>query len=95
MALPKKHSCSSDRALEMRMRDALDGLEELACISASESTRQMTPEGLEILSIEPPPETDPVHNATRATIHNLPLRHTQEEDADIARWLIQREQNVH
>ena len=73
MALPEKQSCSRDRALEMRMRDALDGLEELACLSASDSAQKMMPEGLEILSIEPPPQYDPVANSTRATIHTLPI----------------------
>jgi len=73
MALPLKHSCSLDRALEMRMRDALDGQEELACLSASNSAQQAMPEGLEILSIEPAPKKDPIINSTRATIHSLPI----------------------
>ncbi len=92
MALPKKHSCSRDRALEMCMRDVLDGLEELACASSSASAEQMMPEGLEILSIEPPPENDPVLNASRATIHSLPVKNRSDECADIAGWLIQHEQ---
>ena len=92
MALPKKHSCSRDRALEMRMRDVLDGLEELACASSSASAEQAMPEGLEILSIEPPPENDPVLNASRATIHSLPVKNRSDECTDIAGWLIQHEQ---
>jgi len=90
MALPKKHSCSSDRALEMRMRDVLDGLEELACISSS-STQQTLPDGLEILSIEAPPEKDPVLHSTRATIYSLPVKNRQN---DIANWLIRQEQKT-
>lgn len=92
MAPPKRHSCSPDRALEMQMRDVLDGLEELACISAS--TWQITPDGLEILSIEPPPEKDPVLNSTRATIYNLPLKNRPDDRVDIADWLIRQEQKT-
>ncbi len=92
MALPKRHSCSRDRALEMRMRDVLDGLEELACASSSASAEQVLPEGLEILSIEPAPENDPVLNSNRATIHNLPVKSRSDERTDIAGWLIQHEQ---
>ncbi len=98
MALPKKHSCSQDRALEMRMRDALDGLEELACASANSNAsinaHQIMLDGLEILSIEPPPEEDPVLNSTRATIHSLPVKNRPDERADIAGWLIQQEQKT-
>ncbi len=94
MALPKKHSCSRNRALEMRMRDVLDGLEELACASSSASAEQLMPEGLEILSIEPAPENDPVLNSNRATIHNLPVKNRQDDRADIADWLIQQEQKT-
>ncbi|HEB56750.1 MAG TPA: hypothetical protein ENI98_10715 [Gammaproteobacteria bacterium] len=92
MSLPKKHSCSPDRALEMRMRDVLDGLEEMACMSAS--TQQALPDGLEILSIEPAPEKDPVLNSIRATIHNLPIRNRRDERIDIADWLIRQEQKT-
>jgi len=91
MALPKLQSCSPDHALEMRMRDALDGLEELACVSASSSAQPMIPEGFEILSIEPAPEEDPILNANRASVHNLPVKHRPDERADIADWLIQQE----
>ncbi|VAX13462.1 hypothetical protein MNBD_GAMMA24-709 [hydrothermal vent metagenome] len=94
MALPKKHSCSPDRALEMRMRDVLDGLEELACLSSSVSSQQVMPDGLEILSIEPAPEKDPVLHSTRATIHSLPLQNRQNDRADIADWLIRQEQKT-
>ncbi len=94
MALPKRHSCSPDRALEMRMRDVLDGLEELACMSSSASTEQVMPDGLEILSIEPAPEKDPVLNSTRATIHNLPIKNRQDDRIDIADWLIRQEQET-
>ena len=90
MAIPIKHSCSQDRALEMRMRDALDGLEELACVSA----QQMVLEGFEILSIDPPPEEDPVLRSTRASIHSLPVKYKADERSDIANWLIQQEQKI-
>lgn len=94
MALPKKHSCSRNRALEMRMRDVRDGLEELACASSSASAEQVMPEGLEILSIEPPPDEDPVLNPNRATIHSLPVKNRSDERADIADWIIQQEQKT-
>ncbi|VAX11197.1 hypothetical protein MNBD_GAMMA25-1668 [hydrothermal vent metagenome] len=90
MAIPKKHSCSQDRALQMRMLDALDGLEELACVSA----QQMQPEGLDILSIESAPTEDPVLRSARATIHHLPLKKKTDEPANIAAWLIQQEQQT-
>ncbi len=91
MALPKLQSCSPDHALEMRMRDALDGLEELACVSANHSVQNVTPEGLEILSIEPPPKDDPIINSSRASIHTLPVKSRPDERVDIADWLIQQE----
>ncbi len=94
MALPKRHSCSPDRALEMRMRDVHDGLEELACISADNSTRKALPDSLEILSIEPPPEKDPILNSTKATIYNLPVKNNQHNNTNIINWLIQQEQKI-
>ncbi len=94
MALPKRHSCSPDRALEIQMRDVRDGLEELACMSSNSSSQQTLPDGLEILSIEPPPEKDPVLNSTRATIHNLPVKNRLDDGVDIADWLIQQEQKT-
>ncbi len=94
MALPKKHSCSPDRALEMRMLDVLDGLEELACMSSNSSIEKALPEGLEILSIEAPPEKDPVLNSSKATIYRLPVRNRQNDAVDIANWLIRQEQKT-
>ncbi len=90
MALPDKQSCSRDRALQMRMRDVLDGLEELACASA----QYMQEGGFEILSIEPPPAEDPVRLSGRASIHTLPVRNRPDECTDIADWLIQQEQKT-
>ena len=68
MAQAKKQSQNShDQALEMRMRDVLDGMHEMACYISYKTID----ESFEILSIEHPPEQDPVVNAQRATVHDL------------------------
>ena len=91
MALPKKHSCSPERALEMRMRDSLDALAELACAAAHASTG--TSEEFEILSIEP--ATDPAPpRSRRASVHTLPQKEPPAREADFADWLIRREQRL-
>ena len=107
MAQAKKQS-QSNQALEMQMRDVLDGLEEMACYFSY----QAIDESFEILSIERPPEQDPLQNAQRASVHDLSIKQKQRQEelenerktilrskrrsknlyVDIADYLISREQ---
>lgn len=67
------------------MREVLDGLEEMACYISY----QAIDESFEILSIDPPPEDDPVRLADRASIHCIShaakMKAAQEEGSTTAR----------
>ena len=102
MAQAKKQSQSTqNQALEMQMRDVLDGMDEMACYISYKAID----ESFEILSIEQPPEQDPLLQARRASVHDLtckqkqlkqqtsrPKRQTKSLYIDIADYLIIREQ---
>jgi hypothetical protein len=73
MTQPKKKSDASNQALEMRMREVLDGLEEMAHYISY----QAIDDSFEVLSIEQPPELDPVQEAKRASVHDLSVKQKQ------------------
>ncbi len=84
----KKAPVRGNKALEMQMRDALDGLHD----SASYFAFQSVPHSLEILSIEPP-KGDTVGNGERvlAPVYRVPPRHA-ERSQDIVEYLMAREE---
>ncbi|MCW9023968.1 MAG: hypothetical protein OQK73_04735 [Gammaproteobacteria bacterium] len=73
MTQPKKKSDACNQALEMRMREVLDGLEEIAHYVSY----QAIDDSFEVLSIEQPPEIDPVQEAKRASVHDFRIKQKQ------------------
>ena len=72
------------KALEMTMRNVLDGLED----SASYFAYQSTPDNLEILSIEVPKGDPHAQQHRLATVHFVP----QPRSEDIVEFLMLREE---
>ena len=84
MARIHKKPAHGAKALEMSMRDVMDGLYDSACYFAFRST----PDTLEILSIEPP-KGDPFAMPTkRAKVHRLPVNRT----SNVVDYLMTREE---
>ena len=87
----KKAPVRGNKALEMQMRDVLDGLHDSACYFGFQSV----PQSLEILSIEPPKGDLAHHPRPTATIYRVPTRHA-ERSQDIVEFLMLREErNFH
>lgn len=74
-------------ALEIAMRDSLEGLHELVSQIAYQ---QSHPHVMEILSIDPPGIDPYAPSATRTTTPARPLRHTARSH-DVVTFLIERE----
>ncbi|MFO7603232.1 MAG: hypothetical protein R6X06_05385 [Gammaproteobacteria bacterium] len=84
MARIHKRPVNGTKALEMNMRDVMDGLYDSACYFAFRST----PDTLEILSIEPP-KGDPVAlPRKKARVHHMPINRT----ANVVDFLMAREE---
>ncbi len=87
MARIHKKPVHGTKALEMNMRDVMDGLYDSACYFSYRST----PDTLEILSIEPP-KGDPFAMPTRrAKVHRIPVHRT----SNIVDFLLTREEQQH
>jgi hypothetical protein len=84
MARIHKKPVSGTKALEMTMRDVMDGLYDSACTFAYRST----PDTLEILSIEPPKGDPFAMPTTRAKVHRIPVHRT----TNVVDYLMAREE---
>jgi len=73
----------SHKALEMIMRDVLDGLQDAACIDAYNPQYDC----VQILSISPPPNSDGTQYSKTASIHPLPSRRS----TNVLDFLMERE----
>lgn len=84
--IPRKKGCG-DKRLELKMRDVLDGLEDLATYMSYKST----PETIEILSIEPVDRPVPGQSQLIHLNQHVSIENNSERSSNIANYLIRRE----